>query len=96
MHCRMEFLAATVSLPPLLGVFPSNTFSNANYWVDLVYTPTSTKTLVSIAVAPVNPTLQIEHTRSQFIATGKYSDGSTADITSQATWTSSNTSVATD
>ena len=46
------------------GVFPSNTFSNANYWVDVVYMPTSTKTLVSIAVAPVNPTLQIGHTQS--------------------------------
>ena len=76
------------------GVFPSSTFSNANYWVDLVYVPTSTKTLVSITVAPTNPTLQIGHTQS-FTATGIYSDGSTADVTSQVSWSSSNTSVAT-
>ena len=76
------------------GVFPSSTFSSANYWVDVVYVPTSTKTLVSIAVAPVNPTLQIGHTQS-FTATGTYSDGSKTDITSQVSWSSSNTNVAT-
>ena len=75
------------------GVFPSSTFSSANYWVDLVYVPTSTTTLVSIAVTPVNPTLQIADTQP-FTATGTYSDGSTANITSQVTWTSSNTGVA--
>ncbi|MGO9211040.1 MAG: N,N-dimethylformamidase beta subunit family domain-containing protein [Terriglobales bacterium] len=75
------------------GVFPSSTFSSANYWVDLVYVPTSTTTLVSIAVTPANPTLQITNTQP-FTATGTYSDGSTANITSQVTWTSSNTGVA--
>jgi hypothetical protein len=34
-------------------------------------------------------------TNQQFTATGTYSDGSTKNITNQATWTSSNTSVAT-
>jgi len=75
------------------GVFPNTSFNSGNYWVDLVYVPTSTVTLVSIAVAPVNPTLQIAGTQS-FTATGTYSDGSKADITNQVTWTSSNTGVA--
>src|SRR5208337_1579352 len=61
------------------GVFPNTSFNSGNYWVDLVYVPTSTVTLVSIAVAPVNPTLQIGKTQA-FTATGTYSDGSKADI----------------
>lgn len=48
----------------------------------------------SIAVSPVNPTLLSLSTQS-FTATGTYSDGSTADITSGLTWSSSDTTVAT-
>ena len=51
-------------------------------------------TLTSIAVTPANPTL-VTGTSQPFTATGTYSDGSTANITSQATWSSSLTSVAT-
>ncbi|MFI5107226.1 MAG: N,N-dimethylformamidase beta subunit family domain-containing protein [Terriglobales bacterium] len=76
------------------GVFPNTSFNSGNYWVDVVYAPTSTVTLVSIAVAPLDPTLQIAGTQ-QFTATGTYSDGTKADITSQVTWSSSNTGVAT-
>ncbi len=75
------------------GVFPSTSYNSGNYWVDLVYTPTSTVALVSIAVTPPNPTLQIGNPES-FTATGTYSDGSTANITSQVTWSSSNTGIA--
>lgn len=50
--------------------------------------------LQSITVLPANPSvLSLEN--KQFTATGTYSDGSTADITSQATWNSSNTAFAT-
>ena len=45
-------------------------------------------TLVSIAVTPANATNLVGATQ-QFTATGTYSDGSTQNITSQATWTSS-------
>jgi Bacterial Ig-like domain (group 2) len=53
----------------------------------------STKTLTSIAVTPTNPSIATGATE-QFTATGKYSDGSTANVTSTATWTVANTSVA--
>jgi len=51
-------------------------------------------TLVSLAVNPSNPTIQVGHTQ-QFTATGTFSDGSTHDVTRDCTWTSSDTKVAT-
>ena len=54
----------------------------------------SAVTLQSIAVTPANPTLTAGTTR-QFTATGTYSDSSTQNLTSQVTWASANTSVAT-
>ena len=54
----------------------------------------SPPTLSSIAVTPTNPTIIVGATQ-QFTATGTYSDGSTQNITSQVTWASSNTAVAT-
>ena len=56
--------------------------------------PSTPVTLVSIAVSPANPTIAI-NTTEQFKATGTYSDGSTQDLTSVATWSSSNAAVAT-
>ncbi len=50
-------------------------------------------TLTSIAVTPANPSIAAG-TSKQFTATGTYSDTTTQDITSQATWTSGTTSVA--
>src|SRR5206468_3033740 len=49
--------------------------------------------LVSIAVTPANPSIG-RGTTQQFVATGTYSDGSTLDLTSTATWLSSNAAVA--
>ena len=49
--------------------------------------------LQSIAVTPANPSINQSQTQ-QFAATGTYSDGSTKDITTSVSWTSSNTSVA--
>src|ERR1700691_2391899 len=51
-------------------------------------------TLKSIAVTPPNSTLYAGGT-VHLAATGKYSDGSTADVTTAATWTSSDTLVST-
>ena len=51
-------------------------------------------TLVSIDVTPVAPSVAKGLTR-QFTATGVYTDSSTQDLTTSATWTSSNTGVAT-
>ena len=66
--------------------------SSLNY---CIYATGSTAlTLASIAVTPPSPT--ISRTGSQqFIATGTYSDGSSQNITSQVTWASSSTGVAT-
>jgi hypothetical protein len=59
-------------------------------------TTTTPKALLSsIAVAPVAPANLKVGSTQQFTATGTYSDGSTADITSKVTWTSDTTSAAT-
>lgn len=59
-----------------------------------VQTGTVTKTLQSIAVAPTTASIAVAATE-QFAATGTYSDGSTANVTTSVTWTSSSPSVAT-
>ena len=51
-------------------------------------------TLSSIAISAPNASIAMG-TSEQFTATGTYSDNSTANITSQVTWSSSNTSAAT-
>jgi 6-phosphogluconolactonase (cycloisomerase 2 family) len=56
--------------------------------------PSSTATLVSIAVVPVNPDVTVSNTQ-QFIALGTYSDASVSDITALVTWASTNPAVAT-
>lgn len=50
--------------------------------------------LISIAVAP-NPSNVPVGSNQQFIAVGRYSDGSTQDISSMATWASSNSTIST-
>lgn len=51
-------------------------------------------TVVSISVTPVGLTLAIG-VNQQFVATATYSDGSSSDLSSGVTWSSSSTSVAT-
>ncbi len=50
--------------------------------------------LASIALSPTNPTVAKGLTE-QFTATGTYTDGSTANLTTQVTWASATPSVAT-
>ena len=50
--------------------------------------------LVTIAVSPANVTIALGVTQ-QFTATGTYTDQSTQNLTSTATWSSSNTTIAT-
>ena len=57
-------------------------------------TVTASPVLNSIAVTPSNPALVVGGTQ-QFTATGTYSDGSTQNLTSSVTWSSSNTAAAT-
>jgi hypothetical protein len=47
-----------------------------------------------IVVSPQNPSIADNGTTQPFTATGHYSDGSTQNLTATATWTSSNSSVA--
>ncbi|MGD0586358.1 MAG: Ig-like domain-containing protein [Oryzomonas sp.] len=54
----------------------------------------SSATISTVTVTPVNPSIAMGLTQ-QFTATGKFSDGTTQDITFDATWASSNTAVAT-
>ena len=57
-------------------------------------TPPPGVTLTAITVAPLNQSAPVGGTL-QFTATGHYSDGSTQDITTGVTWTSSDTTIAT-
>ncbi len=50
-------------------------------------------TLSTLTIAPANPTARAGSTVA-FTATGTFSDGSTLDVTSFVTWTSSNTATA--
>src|SRR6266496_710591 len=56
--------------------------------------PPPPKTLVSIAVTPVSPSI-VNGTTQQFTATGNYSEGTTQNVTTSATWSSSDPTVAT-
>jgi hypothetical protein len=51
-------------------------------------------TLTSITIAPTNASILVGGTQ-QFTATGQYSDGSTQDLSSTASWISSNAAIAT-
>jgi hypothetical protein len=57
-------------------------------------TTKSTATLVSISVTPYSPANLAVGSTQRFVATGIYSDGTTPNITSQVSWTSSNSSIA--
>ena len=50
--------------------------------------------LNGIVVCPANPTIPAGATQ-QFTALGYFNDGTTSDVTTQVTWTSSDTAVAT-
>ena len=64
---------------------------SVNGFTMLTVTPAA---LVSIAVTPPNPTIA-NGTMQQFTATGTYTDGSMANITTSANWTSLTPGVAT-
>jgi hypothetical protein len=57
--------------------------------------PPPTATLEVVVVSPQNPVITDSLVVQAFTATGHYSDGSTKDLTSSATWTSTNTGAAT-
>jgi hypothetical protein len=99
----------TVTLVNGVATFTTSTLTVGIHHLTATYTPTSpgpyaTSTgtgdatitappLVSIAVTPANGTLKVGQVQ-QYTATGTYADTTTADITSQVTWSSDASSVA--
>lgn len=80
----LAFLIALLSAMPGCGSSPSGPPP-----------PPPPPTLVTLVVSPQYPVLPDNSSAQPFTATGHFSDGSTQDLTAAATWTSSNTSVAT-
>jgi hypothetical protein len=74
------------------STFPTQGYNSSNYWVDVMFVPSST--LSSIVVTPATPSITAGTTQ-QFTATGTYSNGTTQNITTQVSWSSSSTGVAT-
>ncbi len=87
----------TTSKPPTTTVTTTTPPTTSPTTTPPTNTPPTTKpapTLTSIALSPASPvTLAVGATR-QFAASGNYTDGSSANVTAQVTWTSSNTTVA--
>src|SRR6266516_1554979 len=75
--------AGTTTITATLGLVSGNTTLTV-----------TNATLSSIAVTPTNPSIANGTTR-QFTATGTFSDSTTQDLTTQVTWSSSSTAVAT-
>ncbi|MHB8876990.1 MAG: beta strand repeat-containing protein, partial [Myxococcaceae bacterium] len=78
------------------GVAPGSTTVTAGYGGIGGSTPllVTSATLISISLTPTSPSIA-RGTTLAMAATGSFSDGSTQDLTSLATWASSNISVAT-
>ncbi len=85
MCCRIKliFIALPIALILIAGCGTTTTS-----------TSTPTKSLSSISITAQNPSITVNATE-QFTATGNYSDGSTANLSSSVAWASSNQAVAT-
>jgi uncharacterized protein YjdB len=90
--------AATISngLAHATGVQPGTTTISAVYGnqVGTATLTVTTATLTSITVSPSSASIAVGSVKP-FTAQGKFSDGSTMNLTSQVTWSSSTPSVAT-
>jgi len=84
----------TQGLATTFAVGTSNISATLNGVTGTTVLTVSAAVLQSIAVTPANPTVPLGETE-QFTATGTYSDNSTQKLTSQVTWVSATTSVAT-
>ena len=70
------------------------TFMNAT-GLDKIGTPATAPMLYSIVISGTATSHLVIDSTQQFAAIGTYSDGSMADVTSQVTWISSDTTIAT-
>lgn len=82
-ECR-KYPCALTALLIVIGLAACGGGSNGGGWLNLV---------TAITVTPTNPTLAKGRTQA-FTATATWQDGSTLDMSTQVTWTSSNTSAA--
>ena len=72
----------------------ANTITSTSKATKTTTTGKVNATLTSIAISPTNPAnLKLGFTQN-FVATGTYSDGSTADVSSLVTWHSSDATIA--
>ena len=79
------------------STFPTQTSNSSNYWVDVVFTSGATRTQTGLTAAPASFTLTAAGATQQLAVTANYSDGSTQNVTSNAstTYSSNTTAVAT-
>ena len=77
-----------------VGITASLDGKTSNTAALTITSPPAPPALASIAISPASATIETGETQ-QFIATGTYDGGSTADITADVTWTSSVATVAT-
>jgi uncharacterized repeat protein (TIGR01451 family) len=96
-----NFFANTSPAPARIGFQPACTMCDAtpttppfNDIALFSITTGGSATVQSVVVAPANTTIAAGSAQ-QFTATGTFSDGTIEDVTDTATWSSSNTSVAT-
>jgi len=90
---QISSAAGTSGLATAHGVGTTNISATLNAISGTTSLGVTAATLVSIALTPASSSIA-DGTSRQFAATGTYSDGSTQDLTSQVTWSSSSAAVA--
>jgi homogentisate 1,2-dioxygenase len=95
--CGSTAASSTITQPPSSDsstTTAANTITSTSKATKTTTTGKVTATLTSVAISPTSPpSLKLGFTQN-FIATGTYSDSSTADISSLVTWHSSDATIA--
>ena len=95
--CGSTATSSTTTQPPSSDsstTTAANTITTTSKSTKTTATGKVTATLTSVAISPTSPpSLKLGFTQN-FVATGTYSDGSTADVSSLVTWHSSDATIA--
>ena len=95
--CGSTATSSTTTQPPSSDsstTTAANTITSTSKATKTTTTGKVTATLTSVAISPTSPpSLKLGFTQN-FVATGTYSDGSTADVSSLVTWHSSDATIA--
>ena len=75
------------------ATFPDQGWHDSNYWVDVVFTPSQSTPLASVSISPGSVTITAG-SEYPLIATEVHADGTVEDVTSRATWTTSDPAIA--